>query len=195
MRIRSFHVKGLLGQFDHEINFKTKDRITIIHGPNGVGKTTVLRLLESIIELRLSYIYSCIFKTLQVKFVGGGTLEIFKNLLKDTKKPRNSLHFRYTKGNTKEEWIPKPDTDAYKRERRFPLSAIEDFLPQFERIESSTWVDTSTNEIFDLEEIFERFEHLLPFPTLRSDLQNGLKRYLNRFRLGIFKLKDYKSGT
>ena len=31
-------IRSLFGYFDHKVPLKTDDRITIIHGPNGVGK-------------------------------------------------------------------------------------------------------------------------------------------------------------
>ena len=41
MRITKISVKGLFGMFDHEIPLNQESRITIIHGPNGVGKTVL----------------------------------------------------------------------------------------------------------------------------------------------------------
>lgn len=37
LRVRSIRVSGLFGLYDHEVVLD-KDRITVIHGPNGVGK-------------------------------------------------------------------------------------------------------------------------------------------------------------
>ena len=41
MRITKISVKGLFGMFDHEIPLNQESRITIVHGPNGVGKTVL----------------------------------------------------------------------------------------------------------------------------------------------------------
>jgi|GEM_PF-450306 len=43
-RISSIQVKGLLGLFDHQIDLNNK--LTIIYGENGVGKTMLFRLLD-----------------------------------------------------------------------------------------------------------------------------------------------------
>ena len=49
MRISKVSVKGLFGKFDHEIPLNQESRITIIHGPNGVGKTvTLLELVQGL---------------------------------------------------------------------------------------------------------------------------------------------------
>ena len=43
MRIASFGTEKLFGIFDHRIDLKNDQRVTLIHGPNGFGKTTLLR--------------------------------------------------------------------------------------------------------------------------------------------------------
>ncbi len=48
MRITKISVKGLFGMFDHEIPLNQESRITIIHGPNGVGKTVLLRMVHGL---------------------------------------------------------------------------------------------------------------------------------------------------
>ncbi len=46
MRIKEIIVKKLFGLFEHRIPFKLADRITIMYGPNGVGKTVLLKMIE-----------------------------------------------------------------------------------------------------------------------------------------------------
>jgi len=45
MRIKKITIKKLFGIFDHEIPLNMDDRITIIHAPNGFGKTIILKML------------------------------------------------------------------------------------------------------------------------------------------------------
>ena len=47
MRITKVSVKKLFGLFDHEIPLNKESRITIIHGPNGVGKTVMFRMINA----------------------------------------------------------------------------------------------------------------------------------------------------
>ena len=42
MRLAQVTVTGLFGVFDHPIPIHLKERITIMHGPNGYGKTIIL---------------------------------------------------------------------------------------------------------------------------------------------------------
>ena len=47
--IKEFTVLGLFDQFDHTIPLH-EGGITIIHGPNGFGKTMMLRIIEAILR-------------------------------------------------------------------------------------------------------------------------------------------------
>jgi len=42
-RIKQIAVKGLFGVFDHVIPLNMAERVTLVLGPNGVGKTIVLQ--------------------------------------------------------------------------------------------------------------------------------------------------------
>jgi len=46
--ITSVTISDLFGCFDHTIPLKREGRSTVIKGPNGVGKTTILRLLRNL---------------------------------------------------------------------------------------------------------------------------------------------------
>ena len=48
MRITKVGVKKLFGIFDHEIPLNQDSRITIVHGPNGFGKTILLTMLNGL---------------------------------------------------------------------------------------------------------------------------------------------------
>ena len=67
MRIKKVIVKGLFGTFNHEITLNLKDRITIIHAPNGYGKTTILKLIDAILTMKLREID-------KIPFMSGATL-------------------------------------------------------------------------------------------------------------------------
>ncbi|HKQ74227.1 MAG TPA: AAA family ATPase [Blastocatellia bacterium] len=52
MRVKEISVKNLFGVFNHSIPLNLEERITIIHGPNGYGKTIMLRLMDGFFNLR-----------------------------------------------------------------------------------------------------------------------------------------------
>ena len=50
LRIRQIRIDGLFGLYNHCINLNLKERVTILHGPNGVGKTITLKMIENLFE-------------------------------------------------------------------------------------------------------------------------------------------------
>ncbi|MCE1248150.1 MAG: AAA family ATPase, partial [Firmicutes bacterium] len=76
MRIREIRIEKLFGVFDHIIPLNMEDHITIIHGPNGYGKTNILRLIDAIFYLKYSVLYSIPFKNIEIDFDNDETLKI-----------------------------------------------------------------------------------------------------------------------
>ncbi len=54
MRIKQISVSKLFGIFDHIIPLNREERVTIIHGANGFGKTTLLRMINGLFNSRYS---------------------------------------------------------------------------------------------------------------------------------------------
>ncbi len=50
MRLTKIQVTKLFGVFDHTIPLNLAERITIIHGPNGFGKTAMLQMVQSLLQ-------------------------------------------------------------------------------------------------------------------------------------------------
>jgi len=51
MRITKIVVKDLFGIFNHQIPLDSDDRITIIHGPNGIWKTVLMTVTNAILTM------------------------------------------------------------------------------------------------------------------------------------------------
>lgn len=61
MNLTKIKVTGLFGTFNHVIQFKTKENITLIHGQNGLGKTVLLRMLKAFFDLNFEELNNQIF--------------------------------------------------------------------------------------------------------------------------------------
>ncbi len=48
MRIEKITVSDLFDQFNHDLEFNEAERITIMIGPNGFGKTMMLRIVNAL---------------------------------------------------------------------------------------------------------------------------------------------------
>jgi ABC-type Mn2+/Zn2+ transport system ATPase subunit len=91
MRISKISVTKLFGIFDHPVSLNLEDRITIIHGPNGFGKTALIRLINGFFNSQYSEIISIPFSEIQLDFDNGTYLRITKHI------GENSQHEQDTK--------------------------------------------------------------------------------------------------
>jgi hypothetical protein len=66
VRILRIDVKGLCGLYDHTIELNRDERVTVLHGPNGVGKTAVLRMVHSLFSGGLDNIGRVPFDSLAI---------------------------------------------------------------------------------------------------------------------------------
>ncbi len=80
MRITRIFVEKLFGIFDHEIPLNLDDRITIIHAPNGYGKTVILKMLNGLFSSRYTELLTIPYKSFHVEFDDGRRLEVCKEL-------------------------------------------------------------------------------------------------------------------
>ena len=75
-RLQRIEVHGLFGTYDHEIKLNLPDRVTLLHGPNGVGKTSVLGMTNALMMERLEYFQQLPFSRFLLEFHDGSTLEL-----------------------------------------------------------------------------------------------------------------------
>ena len=78
MRIRQISITGLFGVFNHIIPLNSDERITIIHAPNGYGKTIMLKMLDGLFNDRHYELLTIPYENFQVEFEDGSRLEVVK---------------------------------------------------------------------------------------------------------------------
>jgi energy-coupling factor transporter ATP-binding protein EcfA2 len=162
MRIIQISIRGLFGIFDHIIPLNVGDRITIIHAPNGFGKTAILRLLNGFVNSRYSELRAIPFRQFRLDFEDGSWVEIEKSE-RDTEKGEetNNIFFVFSDASSiKKSFTPKriksrPNLD-------FPIEIIDGIIPELQRVGSKIWRNLSTGETLSLEVVIDRYEDMLP---------------------------------
>lgn len=83
-RIKSIKVTGLFGLYDHHVILKD-ERVTVMHGPNGVGKTVLLKLIDAFLHGRYLQMLEVPFEHFEVSLVDGSVAgvhcERFKSVM------------------------------------------------------------------------------------------------------------------
>lgn len=75
-QVTGLQLFGLFGYLDHTMSFPLERNFTIVYGANGVGKTTVLKLLDSVLSQRLVDLTTIPFSRMLLTLDDGSTLEI-----------------------------------------------------------------------------------------------------------------------
>lgn len=77
-RLARVEVDRLFGIYNHRIDLALDDRVTLLHGPNGVGKTTVLKMVDALLTDRFGYFRRVPLERLLLRFHDGTSLELTK---------------------------------------------------------------------------------------------------------------------
>lgn len=85
LRVTSIQVKGLFGYYNHLVKLNPADRVTIIHGPNGIGKTKLLQMVSWLLAGNLKPFVGVPFESFEVKFSNGAELSVVHSKMIDVK--------------------------------------------------------------------------------------------------------------
>lgn len=166
IQVASVKVEKLFSLYDHTIQLKLDERVTIVHGPNGVGKTWVLRLVAALFGGRITEFCRVPMKRFEVALTDGSSFAVEPG----TGRPRSAtgrqpglfdqplkLTYRDPSG------VAHPSTIEFD-DPRFSesLMMLERELPWLERLAEDKWIDNRTGRILSSPEILSRFADLLP---------------------------------
>jgi|SRR5438876_2660831 len=159
MRIQKLSIFALFGIFDHEIPLNLRERITLVLGPNGFGKTTLLRLTNELFNGRFGELFIVPFRSAKIDFDSGQSLLIRKEP-DGPDQTEQALDLRLVKGTleveaTKIRQLTPRDVDI-------PLGIIDDVVPWITRTAEARWTVDDTGEELSLAEVLRRYGHMLP---------------------------------
>ncbi len=172
MKLTSIRVTKLFGIFDHTIPLNTNEHITIIHGSNGLGKTTLLNMIEHFFNHNFFKLSMIPFHEFIVQFDDKSSVFLInKTVLKPNEKRKsdNNITILYKPINGKtQNYVP--DLDLDEREFSYPIHMIEDIVPGISQTGPRTWRNMSTGELLNLNDILHRYSEY--FPSIFSKHKN-----------------------
>ena len=171
MRIENLRVQGLFELFDHSLSFKTDERILIMIGPNGYGKTSILRLIDILFNQSLTRLNGILFREVVVSFDDGSRLIVTRDIRKSERPTRQdsqlTISFRSVAGK---ERTYQPKMMIRPQDISVPLSTIEDIIPDLIQVSPRTWQDQRNGEIVDLNDLVTYYADELPFDVHQRTL-------------------------
>ncbi|MDX2214074.1 MAG: AAA family ATPase [Oculatellaceae cyanobacterium bins.114] len=183
MKIKQISVHGLFGIFDHVIPLNIDERITIIHGPNGFGKTAILRILNSFFNYRYLELRAILFHEFRIEFDDGNSFEIVRNVKDSEEAEKIDITFNFHRVNSKKVSFS-PGIAKISSDMDFPISILDSVISGLERIDTRKWVYLPTNEVLSLDEIIERFGDSLP-SRLKSSYSQEEPEWLKNLKESI----------
>ncbi len=167
MRIKSLSIKNLFGVFNHQLEFKYTNRVMLIHGPNGYGKTAILKIIHAIFNNELSYLRKLPFLEIIFTFDNETQLKISKLRPNPELKLDEISRINISKEIDLRLFSKGKVIGKHKLERInpkvFPLGMIDRNIDNLERVNDDLlWKHQSTGELFTLEDIADKYNYLLP---------------------------------
>lgn len=77
--IANVSIRGLFDRFNHELDFNGNESLAIVTSPNGYGKTTVLRIIDSIFNCRFNFLWDTPFQEILVTLSSSREIKILKS--------------------------------------------------------------------------------------------------------------------
>jgi hypothetical protein len=167
-RLSQFRVTGLFGEFNHNIPLSKTERVTALIGPNGMGKTACLRLINALFHRHWSIFSATEFKEIEFTFTDGSSIVVQPLVSAENATDVSDtlgVSFLVTRPglDVQEKWIPRSSEEQPSR-----LARIEGYLPFLTRITAKTWRVDSTRQILSFQEVIENFGERLPESVRKS---------------------------
>ena len=169
MRIKKIKVKKLFGIFNHEINMKLEEQITIIHGSNGLGKTTLLRMINSLLNLNFLELSAIPFEQFEIFFGDGSTILVKKKndeVKKNSNERLGGLVVSYIQLG-KKPLNYTPVVESIEDILSIPINAVEDVVPGLSQIDRRMWRYLPTGESLELRDVILRFSEYFPEESIK----------------------------
>ena len=183
LRLQRIVVVGLFGTYNHDINLNLHDRVTLLHGPNGVGKTVILEMVRALLGGRFDYFSSIPFSQFSLSFHDGSTIELAARHETDSDERPHVLTL--TRNGTRESAVLVHPLGA-----SFIATRVEYLRPHGSI--ANTWIDTRDGEILASSEVISRYAHVFASHDDRDDgyldwftsfLQNANVHFIEAQRL------------
>lgn len=182
MRLSRVQVEGLLGRFTHVVKFDKDQEFVILYGPNGIGKTRFLELIDFTFKGRILAVDSVPFEVASFEFDDGSVLTL-------SREGQGALFERVGDDSTRNLvislQIPPEDPITWHMSEsrlRAPVSRILRMIEQevpVTRVGQDEWHDMVHEEIISRDQLIDRYGAYLPADMRPYELPNRMQEFFN----------------
>ncbi len=182
--ITRIKVNKLFGFLNHDIPIM-EDGVTLIHGPNGCGKTSLLKLVAAFYEWDLQELFNVNYESMEFYYNDGKKIVITKSL--NSKENESEDEREDERGTSLKLKLYYKDEVIEKDEIKLKLKNIlrhdiDDYLPYMHRTGANLWIDIRTDNRYTFNEIIEKFSDSLPVRG-RNKKPDWIQVYLDSAKL------------
>lgn len=189
MKLKRVYVENLFGCYKYDLNLidPQLSHVTIIDAPNGMGKTTMLKLVQATLQGDILYIDSIPFSTFGIEFDEGQSISIKKDDVYESVMDRNFFEIRNSivhqpnqeLANKTKNNIEIGNMKFFINDKPFSVSIQRDFILMLTRrvrmdrntMSSATISDLLPRDDFNNEDIFIMDELINALAEFTSDLK------------------------
>lgn len=190
LRLRRLAVDKLFGVFDHSIVLNESARITIVHGPNGFGKTALLRLAAGFFEGHYSTLGSVPFSTARFSIGDDSDTVVERTITAGHGRRSPTSQLTFSQGERQWQWKSRSD-----RLIRVPTDVVEQVIPWLHRIGEDAWFDGRTGEELSLVEVADRYPEHFPGPTRAVEIPDWLSQVQASVHVQFIRANRLESTT
>ena len=152
LRLTRIEVDGLFDVYSHRIDLNLDNRVTLLHGPNGVGKTVVLRMTDALLKDQLGYFQTIPFSRFLLGFHDSSTLTLKVDRKSKNRDKKYVMELK-KEGNT----ITSPTINWNERVKL--VASQYDYIRQHDT-EPNIWIDIRDRELLTSAELISRYGRL-----------------------------------
>lgn len=146
--LTSIRIEKLFDTFDYDIEFN-KEGITILTGPNGYGKTTVLKIIDALASKNGFFFVRLLFHRIILNFSNNDTITL-------EKKKVNEVVVTSTDKSKRITWNSKS------------LTKILKGFDYFRQVGDDRWIDRRSEEIYSTDALLQKA--FIEYPELDNEL-------------------------
>ena len=165
MRLAHVGVYGLFDRFNHDLAFSATEPITIMIGPNGFGKTMILRILDGLFNSPLKSLERLPFRQVYVLFDDSSSLTVERIPPRDSSERQSNrriVQLNYKPATGRPSHVTSEEAHIFEEDLPFPVDMIEELIPNLDQVGPAQWRDLRTREVLDLDDVVANYGEQLP---------------------------------